>query len=147
MLNLFETMNISASGMTAQRARLDVIASNIANAETTRGHDNEPYRRKTVLFSEIIQNELLAPESAQSGMNLGGVRIVRIEEDQRPFRLVFDPSHPDADDTGYVQMPNVNVLKEMIDLINAQRSYEANASVVSATKAFATAALQIRGGG
>lgn len=147
MLNLFDTMNISASGMTAQRARLDVIATNIANAETTRGENGEPYRRKTVLFSEVIKNELLTPTHMQSGMNLGGVKLVRIEEDQRPFRMVYDPAHPDADETGYVQMPNVNVLKEMIDLINAQRSYEANAAVIGATKAFANAALQIRGGG
>jgi len=134
MLDIFSTMNISASGMTAQRMRLDVIADNIANAETTRTEEGGPYRRKNVVFQEVLDKAM--------GIK-GGVHVQSIVEDQRPFKMVYDPSHPDANEEGYVQMPNVNVLREMIDLINAQRSYEANVSSINATKAFASAALGI----
>ncbi|HPE68336.1 MAG TPA: flagellar basal body rod protein FlgC [Thermotogota bacterium] len=146
MLDFMDTVNISASGMTAQRFRLDVIASNIANAETTRTEEGGPYRRRAVLFAEAFQNavdELNPPDVA----SLAGVRVARVEADSGPFRMVYDPSHPDADENGYVQMPNVNVLREMVDLINAQRAYEANVSALNTTKAFANAALQIGKGG
>jgi len=146
MLDIFGTMNISASGMTAQRMRLDVIADNIANAETTRTPEGGPYRRKNVVFQEVLNKAMGVQgrlESNPSTEELGGVHVQSIVEDQRPFKMVFDPSHPDANEEGYVQMPNVNVLREMIDLINAQRSYEANVSSINATKAFATAALGI----
>jgi len=146
MLDFMDTVNISASGMTAQRFRLDVIASNIANAETTRTEEGGPYRRRAVLFAEAFQNavDALNPPDVAS---LAGVRVARVEADSGPFRMVYDPSHPDADDNGYVQMPNVNVLREMVDLINAQRAYEANVSALNTTKAFANAALQIGKGG
>jgi len=142
MLGFFETANICASGMTAQRARIDVIASNISNAETTRAENGEPYRRKAVIFAEVLNKEL-ENISTNDKEGLGGVKILKIEEDKRPFQLVFNPDHPDADENGYVKMPNVNVLREMVDLINAQRAYEANVTVLNATKSFASAALQI----
>ncbi len=142
MLDIFDTMNISASGMTAQRFRLDVISNNIANAETTRGENGEPYRRKTVVFSEVLR-DALGKSQYNSIEDLNGVEVSRVAEDMRPFKMVYDPSHPDADGEGYVKMPNVNVMREMVDLIGAQRAYEANVSSINATKAFANAALRI----
>jgi flagellar basal-body rod protein FlgC len=144
MLDIFSTMNISASGMTANRLRLDVIADNIANAETTRTAEGGPYKRKTVAFKEILKGQMgLSGDVAPSTASFGGVRVSEIVEDQRAPKLVYEPSHPDANAEGYVEMPNVNVLKEMVDLINAQRAYEANVSSINATKAFASAALGI----
>jgi len=144
MLDIFNTMNISASGMSANRLRLDVIADNIANAETTRTDEGGPYRRKTVAFKEILKQQMepvnrVGPSTA----SFEGVEVSEIAEDQRPFKLVYNPSHVDANAEGYVEMPNVNVLREMVDLINAQRAYEANVSSINATKAFASAALGI----
>jgi len=135
MLNEFLTMTVSATGMTAQRLRLDVIASNIANSETTRTPEGTPYRRRISVFSEYL---LKSGETRSSG-----VKVSRIAEDMSPFRVVYDPSHPDADENGYVQLPNVNVLREMIDLINAQRSYDANVSAFNTVKAMINSALQI----
>ncbi|MCD6103958.1 MAG: flagellar basal body rod protein FlgC [Thermotogaceae bacterium] len=135
MLNEFLTMTVSATGMTAQRLRLDVIASNIANSETTRTPEGTPYRRRISVFSEYL---LKSGETRSSG-----VKVSRIAEDTSPFRVVYDPSHPDADENGYVQLPNVNVLREMIDLINAQRSYDANVSAFNTVKAMINSALQI----
>ncbi|HNR63179.1 MAG TPA: flagellar basal body rod protein FlgC [Thermotogota bacterium] len=150
MLDVFRTLNISASGLTAQRARLDVIASNIANAETTRSDEGGPYRRKAVIFREVFEEAVGEAHYRDNRLqtdSMQGVEIAAIEADKRPFRLVYDPSHPDANDEGYVQMPNVNVLREMVDLINAQRSYEANVTAMNATKSFVNAALQIGKGG
>ena len=135
MLNEFLTMTVSATGMTAQRLRLDVIASNIANSDTTRTPEGTPYRRRISVFSEYL---LKSGETRSSG-----VKVSRIAEDTSPFRVVYDPSHPDADENGYVQLPNVNVLREMIDLINAQRSYDANVSAFNTVKAMINSALQI----
>jgi flagellar basal-body rod protein FlgC len=144
MLDIFSTMNVSASGMTANRLRLDVIADNIANAETTRTDEGGPYRRKTVAFKEILKQQMsFAGDIEPTTASFGGVEVSEIVEDDRPFKLVYDPAHPDANEEGYVQMPNVNVLREMVDLINAQRAYEANVSSINATKAFASAALGI----
>jgi len=136
MISEFDIMSISATGLTAQRLRIDVIADNIANAETTRTPRGEPYRRKIPIFAEYL-------ERARAGYKLRGVKVVRIEEDPSPFRLVYDPSHPDADQNGYVRMPNVNVLREMVDLISAQRAYEANVAAINATKSMVNAALDI----
>ncbi len=135
MLNEFLTMTVSATGMTAQRLRLDVIASNIANSETTRTPEGTPYRRRISVFSEYL---LKSGETRSSG-----VKVSRIAEDMSPFKVVYNPSHPDADENGYVQLPNVNVLREMIDLINAQRSYDANVSAFNTVKAMINSALQI----
>lgn len=138
-MDVFNIMNISASGMTAQRFRIDVIATNIANAETTRTKTGEPYRRKIPIFSEYVKMYLDKKE-------LAGVKVSKVAVDKSPFRLVYDPSHPDADKNGYVRMPNVNVLREMVDLINAQRAYEANVAVLNSVKAITNSALQIGAG-
>ncbi|MCD6253725.1 MAG: flagellar basal body rod protein FlgC [Thermotogae bacterium] len=136
MLSEFKIMSIGATGLTAQRLRIDVIATNIANAETTRTETGGPYRRKVPVFSEYLVRTKDRIESR-------GVKVVALKEDPSPFRLIYDPSHPDANEDGYVQMPNVNVLKEMVDLISAQRAYEANVSTINAAKDMVSAALEI----
>lgn len=136
MLSEFKIMSISATGLTAQRLRIDVIATNIANAETTRTETGEPYRRKIPVFSEYLVK-------ARGRLESRGVKVVALKEDPTPFRLVYDPGHPDADENGYVRMPNVNVLREMVDLISAQRAYEANVSSINAVKSMVGAALEI----
>lgn len=134
-MNEFLIMNVSASGMTAQRLRIDTISSNIANSETTRTEQGTPYRRRVPIFSEYLMKDGKSESS--------GVKVVRIEEDPSPFRLVYDPTHPDADENGYVNLPNVNVLREMVDLISAQRSYDANVAAFNVTKSMINSALQI----
>jgi flagellar basal-body rod protein FlgC len=128
MSGLFGGLSISASGMTAERLRMDVIAENLANAESTRGADGQPYRRKSVVLGE-------AGGSGSSFADvLNGVRVKEVAEDKGPGRKVFDPSHPDADATGYVTLPNVNTVTEMVDLITATRGYEANVQAMNAAK-------------
>jgi flagellar basal-body rod protein FlgC len=139
--------DISASALTAQRLRMDVISSNIANAETTRAKfvngRYEPYKRKMVVmepmnsFSDILNGKL------SGGDNSLGVKATKIVEDSSPFKLVYNPSHPDADENGYVKMPNVDPLKEMVDMISASRSYEANVTALNATKGMFVKALEI----
>jgi len=131
----FSAIDISASGLSAQRRRLDTVAENIANAETTRTERGGPYRRKQVVFEEIALREL--------GLGQQGVKVREIAEDPRPPHLVYRPGHPDADANGYVAMPNVNIVEEMVDMISATRSYEANATALNATKAMARKALEL----
>ncbi|MCR2805006.1 flagellar basal body rod protein FlgC [Paenibacillus soyae] len=140
--------DISASALTAQRLRMDVISSNIANAETTRGSfvngKFEPYKRKLVVLEPTSQSfsNVLSKQMAQDGA-AKGVRVARIQEDQTPSKLVYNPSHPDADENGYVNMPNVDVAKEMVDMISASRAYEANVTAINATKSMFVKALEI----
>lgn len=147
-MRLSNGFDASASALTAQRLRMDVISSNIANAETTRGKlvngRYEPYKRKMVVleptgqsFSDVLDSKLGSPSSTP------GVKATRIIEDSTPSKLVYNPSHPDADENGYVKMPNVDVLKEMVDMISASRSYEANVTALNATKGMFTKALDI----
>src|SRR5690554_5576357 len=128
--------------MTAERLRLDVIANNLANARTTRTDEGGPYRRQRVVFAERSSRgfSALLRRELSPGQ---GVRVVGIERDPQPPRLVWDPYHPDADEEGYVAYPNVDVVTEMVDMISATRAYEANVSVVQAAKAMAQAALEI----
>ncbi|GEN82033.1 flagellar basal-body rod protein FlgC [Sporosarcina luteola] len=151
-MSIFHSLNTSASALTAQRLRMDVISSNMANVETTRGKmvDGEwqPYRRKTVSFQPRegqFSSMLHAAMGSQGKGGTGnGVKVSSILEDsETPFKLVYDPSHPDANDEGYVQMPNVDPLREMIDLMSATRSYEANITVLNANKAMLMKALEI----
>ncbi|HOO73752.1 MAG TPA: flagellar basal body rod protein FlgC [Tepiditoga sp.] len=137
MDGLFNAMNISSSGMAAERLRLNIISQNLANAETTKTDSGDPYRRKSVVFKEVLNSELSGTDS------YGGVRVEEVQEDLSPFKIVYDPTNPQANEEGYVEMPNVNVLKEMVDMINAQRAYELNASAVSAAKAMYNAGLNI----
>ncbi|MBU3202959.1 flagellar basal body rod protein FlgC [Clostridium algidicarnis] len=140
-MSTFDSMRISASGLSAERLRMDTIASNIANAKTTRGADGKPYIRKVAVFQSNIQKELNKTDN--KGERLMGVKAVGISEDQSDLRKVYEPSHPDADEQGYVTMPNVNVLNEMADVIAASRSYEANVDTLNAMKSMYSKALEI----
>ena len=146
-MSFFNSMNVSASGLTAQRLRMDVISENIANVNTTRTNEGGPFRRKTVLFEEIREtpfNSMLrgAGESGPSG-GMGGVKVTNIVRDNTPGPLVFDPSHPDANAEGFVRMPNINIVEEMINMISATRSYEANITAINNTKAMLSRTLEI----
>jgi len=147
----FSALETSASALTAERLRMDVIANNIANAGTTRTPEGGPYRRQMVVlgsrpsFADTMKQSMgggqpPADVSDQAGR---GVRVLQITQDNRPFKLKYDPSHPDADELGYVQMPNVDAVTEMVDLISASRAYEANVTAMGAFKSMVTAALQI----
>lgn len=136
-------LGIAASGLSAQRARLDVIAVNIANAETTRGVDGTPYRRKTVELEEAGFPALLEGRSPDGQDGAGGVRVRGVVEDPTEGPLVYDPGHPDADGNGYVRMPNVNITDEMVDMMDARRLFEANASVFQAMKSMLRRATQL----
>jgi len=139
-MSLFGGLEISASGLTAERLRMDVTAENLANAQTTRGADGQPYRRKEVVLSEVQQGgfgaqlaKAVGAGSASAGRP-GGVEVSGITQDQTPGKLVYDPGHPDADAKGYVRMPNVDTVAEMVDLISASRAYEANVTAMNAAK-------------
>ncbi|MFS1518369.1 flagellar basal body rod protein FlgC [Bacillus sp. SCS-151] len=147
-MSIFQSMNTTASALTVQRLRMDVISSNMANVDTTRGKlvDGEwqPYKRKMVYIEEnggqfsSFLNKAMNNEDISSG-----VKATKIMEDETPFRLVYDPEHPDANTEGYVELPNVDPLKEMVDLMSATRSYEANVTVMNASKGMLMKALEI----
>ena len=141
-MNVFDTMRISASGLTAERLRMDTIASNIANVSTTHTENGGPYRRRIAVFQENLETEI----NKQTGIlerESKGIKAVGIVEDDSPLQSVYNPSHPDANEGGYVMMPNVNILNEMVDLITATRSYEANVTAMNATKGMMLKALEI----
>ena len=145
-MGYFGALDISASGLTAQRLRMDTISQNIANVSTTRTENGGPYRRKVTLFEERTEPGMFNGylRSALKGDNIGiGVRVARILEDTAPFTTVYDPGHPDADADGYVSLPNVDVVTEMINMISASRSYEANVTSINTTKSLAMKALEI----
>ena len=139
-MGMFDALNVSATGLTAERLRMDVTAENLANAQTTRGADGQPYRRKEVVLSEVQQGGFGAQlakavgAGSASGSQPGGVEVAGITQDQTPGKLVYDPGHPDADAKGYVRMPNVDTVAEMVDLISASRAYEANVTAMNAAK-------------
>jgi flagellar basal-body rod protein FlgC len=151
-MSIFHSMNNTASALTSQRLRMDVISSNMANVDTTRGKyvDGvwEPYRRKSVVFqskegqfSTFLNQAINTKNNQQIG---NGVKVTEIQEDtETPFKMVYDPEHPDANEDGYVQYPNVDPLREMVDLISATRSYEANVTVFNANKAMLMKSLEI----
>lgn len=172
-MSFFSTLNTSASGLTAQRLRMDVISQNIANATTTRTAEGGPYKRKSVIletvpsqsFDNILDDALNAnPLSRGREGRLGfervnaaieraagnntdedpaGVRVTQIHTDETDGPLVFDPSHPDANEDGYVEMPNVNVVFEMVNMMSASRSYEANLTAINTTRSLITRTLEI----
>jgi flagellar basal-body rod protein FlgC len=150
-MGLFSSINTAATALTAQRTRLDVISNNIANADTTRDADGTPFRRSRVIFrprvSQPYWKSPFLPKSLDNGIG-EGVRVVGIEEDMESDpRMVYDPTHPDAIKTGkwtgYVEYPNVNIVEEMVDMISASRSYEANTAVVEGSKSMFMRALDI----
>lgn len=148
---IMNALNVSASGMTAQRLRLDIISQNIANASTTRDENGEAYRRKTVMFAEKTSDSastfsrmLMNKASGLSETVGNGVRVTAIVEDHvTAMKQVYDPSHPDANEEGYVTMPNVNTVTEMTNLIDATRSYEANVTAFNATKNMLLKGLEV----
>jgi flagellar basal-body rod protein FlgC len=139
-------MEISASGLSAQRTRLNIISQNLANANVTRTAEGGPYRRQITVFSaEPFTNQLrkAVDQPLYRADPRRGVLINEVKTDPSPFKRVYDPSHPDADDEGYVNLPNVEIVTEMTNLINASRSYDANVSAVQASKNMAMKALEI----
>jgi len=149
-MGLFTSINIAASGMSAERLRTDVISDNIANASTTRTQDGGAFRRSRVVLSQkengIDWRTPFTPEEIERGPGKG-VKVMSVEKDNSELRLVYDPTHPDAiksgPKTGYVEYPNVNIVTEMVDLIAASRSYEANSSVIQGSKEMFMRALEI----
>ena len=147
-MDLITAMEISASALSAQRTRLNVISQNLANAQTTRTPEGGPYRRQVTVFraepfSTHLERSLDVPSYAAGRDPRQGVSVDSIEPDMTDFRRVYEPSHPDADENGYVQYPNVHTVTEMANLIQASRSYEANVTAVNASKNMATKALEI----
>jgi flagellar basal-body rod protein FlgC len=150
-MGLFSSMNIAASGLTAERVRLDVIADNIANVNTTRTTEGGPFRRSRVIFrprvSQPYWRSPFLPRYLSNDMGMG-VRVSRVEKDHdAKTRLAYDPSHPDAIQSGprkgYVEFPNVNIVNEMVDMISASRAYEANVAVMNGSRAMFLRALEI----
>jgi flagellar basal-body rod protein FlgC len=148
-MGMFDALDVSATGLTAERLRMDVTAENLANAQTTRGADGQPYRRKEVVLSEISsggfgsQLAKAIGAGASAGASAGGVEVTAITQDQTPGKLVYDPGHPDADAKGYVRMPNVDTVAEMVDLISASRAYEANVTAMNAAKGMFSKTLDL----
>lgn len=153
-MGLFSSINIAASGLSSQRTRLDVVANNIANADTTRTTEGGAFRRSRTIFRPRVdqpywRSPFLPQKLKQNNQGIGeGVRVVSIEKDMdSDLRLVYDPTHPDAiqsgPQAGYVEMPNVNIVEEMVDMISASRSYEANVAVINGSRAMFTRALDI----
>ncbi len=143
-MDLIQTIDIAASGMVAQRTRLNVISMNLANANTTRTDDGTPYRKKTTIFQTYpmgnsFQNHLRNAREYQ----IYGVKVTEIVPVPGELKKIFDPAHPDADEKGYVYLPNVNLVQEMVQMLNANRSYEANAAAIRAAKEMALKALEI----
>ena len=138
-MSLFDAIETAASGLSAERLRMDVTAENLANAQTTRGADGQPYRRKVVTLEQASGGFGATLSAARSA----GVRVSGIAQDATPNRLVYDPGHPDADPRGYVSMPNVQPVTEMVDLISASRGYEANVTVMQTAKTMFTKTLEL----
>lgn len=145
-MGLFASLRATTSGLAAQRVRMDVVSSNVANLDTTRAADGDgPYRRQTVRFADAGQSLPFAEAMRRAqGETPGGVVLTQVSEDTAtPFREVLDPSHPDANEDGFVDYPNVDLVTEMTDLTSANRSYQANATVLGAIKQMALRALDI----
>ncbi len=146
-MSIFKSFGVNASGMTAERYRMDIISQNVANANTTRTEDGTPYKRKIVTFTEKTLNPTrFGTIFAKSrGMDVGdGVKVSRVfEDEQSEMKRVYDPAHPDADEDGYVWYPNVDIVTEMTNMIDATRAYEANATAFTASKSMAMKGLNI----
>lgn len=144
---MFGAIDAAASGLTAERLRMDVISNNIANVNTTRSAEGGAYRRQMVVFAPRENQQSFAKvlsDKVGTGNGTGnGVRVVGITKDNSPTRQIYDPAHPDANKDGYVEMPNVNVVSEMVDMITATRAYEANVTTINAAKSMALKALEI----
>ncbi|MFC1823547.1 flagellar basal body rod protein FlgC [Thermodesulfobacteriota bacterium] len=143
-MDLMKTIDVAASGMTSQRTRLNVISMNLANANTTRTAEGTPYRRKTAVFEAIPVGGAFDHQlQAVMRSKIYGVKVKEILPVPGDFKRIFDPSHPDADENGYVFLPNVNLVQEMVNMLNANRAYEANAAVIKTAKEMAMRAMEI----
>ena len=131
-MSFFETIDVASTGLSAQRIRINVISSNMANANTTRTQDGGPYRKKNVIFKEVL-----------AGVHKGGVKVEKIIPDFKPPQLRYQPGHPDANEEGYVAYPNINPIEEMVNMLEAARSYEANVTIVNTAKQLAQQAIGI----
>jgi flagellar basal-body rod protein FlgC len=138
---MFKVMDISASGLTAERVRMDIIANNIANANTTLSVNGEPYKRKSVVLASKTDTSFSM--DLQDNIRNMGVEVIKIADDTAPAKLKYDPSDPNADADGFIRLPNVNVLNEMVDMISATRSYEANATAIESTKSMVKSTFEI----
>lgn len=143
-MDFFNSMNVSSSALAAERTRMNLISSNLANANSTRTPEGGPYKRKDAVFAATpVQTGFNRVLDSATGREVRQVEIMQVVEDQKPPRMQYDPSHPDANPQGYVAMPNVNVVEEMADMINATRSYEANVTAVQAARSMALKTLEI----
>jgi len=142
-MDFLTAMKIGASGLTAQRLRMDTIASNLANIETTRTPEGGPYKRKDVMFSALPLNEFVTTLEDALADHVRQVVVTEVVEDQSPPTMVYNPNHPDANEEGYVAMPNINLMEEMVNLINATRSFEANVQAINAAKSMALRAIDL----
>jgi flagellar basal-body rod protein FlgC len=143
-MDFFDAIHTSSSGLSAQRIRINLISGNLANVQTTRTKQGGPYRRKEAIFAAQPVNPSFKKILAdRQNSQLSGVKVVKIIEDPNPPVMKYDPQHPDADDQGYVAMPNINLMEEMVNMISASRSYEANVTALKAAKDMALKALEI----
>ncbi len=143
-MNFFDALRVSSSGLSAQRTRMNLAANNLANINTTKTPEGGPYRRKDVVFaSEPLEGSFGEALRSQMGESMSEVRVAGIIDDPRPPHSKFDPHHPDADEKGYVKTPNINLMEEMVNMISAARSYEANVTAMKASKDMALKALEI----
>jgi flagellar basal-body rod protein FlgC len=147
-MKVFASMAVSASALTAEKKRIDVISQNMANINTTRTPEGGPYQRRRVVFSEILQDTsanrfVKVPQRLTGSSAAGGVQVSQVVRDNALPRMVHDPSHPDADAEGYVAMPEIDLVSEMVDLMTASRAYETNVQVLNITKSLALRALDI----
>ncbi len=148
-MSFFSSLNTSGTALTAQSLRMDIISQNMANIDTTRTAEGGPYKRKTVIFSEISNDKNSFRSMFNTALNnettnsLSGVKVEKIEVDNSEGPKEYNPNHPDADENGYVTKPNVNVVEEMVNMISANRAYEANITAVNITKGMINKTLEI----
>lgn len=137
-MGMFESINISSSGLSAQRVRMNTIANNLANVNTTRTPEGGPFKREEVVFASVYKNEI------EDGETRGkGVKVVEVQQDKGSPIMVYQPSHPDADENGYVAYPDINPVEEMVNMVSASKSFEANVTCVMASKAMINSAIDI----
>ncbi len=141
--SLFSALDISASGMSAERFRMEVVANNIANSQTTMDKDGQPFRRKQVVFQTQLNNALSDMRTIDGAQSLGGVRVTEVVPDMSALREIYQPGHPHADEKGIVKMPNVHLPNEMVDLVSATRVYEANLKAIQSFKQMIEQSLQL----
>lgn len=143
-MSLMKALDIGSSALSAERTHLNVISMNLANVNTTRTPEGGPYRRKTVLFESVpVETPFGKAMQSELDRELRGVKVRSILNDNRPFKMAYDPAHPDADVEGYVRLPDINVVEEMANMLTSMRSYEANVSTITTAKAMFNKALEI----